>query len=247
LLRKEFAALVERRGNREPLQHLLGTAPFRYVELAVGPGVFVPRPETEVVAGAAIDEAAARAESGISPLVVDLCTGSGAIAVSVAHEVPGARVVAVELSPEALVWAARNVAGTAVVLLEGDATAALPGLADAVGVTDVVVSNPPYIPRDAAVRDPEVLAFDPPLALWGDGADGLDVVRGVAARAAVLLRAGGLFVVEHADVQGETAVAALRAVLDPDGTPGFTGVADHLDLTGRPRYATARRTARMSP
>lgn len=229
-----FRAAVVRRGSREPLQHILGSSAFRHVEVAVGPGVFVPRPETEVVAGFAIDRAREVVAEGRSPVVVDLCTGSGVIAISVAGEVPGATVHAVEVSEEALVWARRNVDGSGVRLQAGDATAA-DVLAELDGTVDVVVSNPPYIPADGVVRDPEVLAYDPAVALWGNGSDGLDVLRAVAVRALALLRPGGWFVVEHADVQGAAVVAALR------DQGGWVEAADHRDLTGRDRYAVARR------
>lgn len=226
----DFATYVRRRAGREPLQHITGRAYFRHLTLAVGPGVFVPRPETEVVAGAAIE--AARAATG-QPLVVDLGTGSGAIALAVADEVLGARVLAVEADPAAHAWAARNCAGTTVDLRLGDMAEAFPELD---GAADVVVSNPPYIPLDAVVRDPEVAAHDPALALWS-GPDGLDAVRVVERVAARLLRPGGTVVVEHADLQGETAPEVLAA------TGRWTDVADHRDLAGRDRYLTARRAA----
>jgi release factor glutamine methyltransferase len=227
-----FAALVERRVAREPLQHITGRAYFRHVTLAVGPGVFVPRPETELVAEVAIATArAVAAETGRPPVVVDLCTGSGAIIASVVDEVPDVRAYAVELEPAAYAWAARNLAGTGVDLRRGDMADAC---AELNGHVDVVVSNPPYIPVGARIRDPEVAAHDPGMALWS-GEDGLDAVRVVAAVAVRLLRPGGLVVVEHADVQGETAPAVLAA------TPGLTDAADHKDLAGRDRYATARR------
>jgi release factor glutamine methyltransferase len=187
----------------------------------------VPRPETEVVVDAVME-----ALSGVqAPVVVDLGTGSGAIALSVAHEVPGARVHAVEADPGAHAWAARNAAGTAVDLRLGDMADAFPDLD---GTVDVVVSNPPYIPVGAVVRDPEVAAHDPAPALWS-GPDGLDAVRVVERVAARLLRAGGTVVVEHADLQGESAPAVFAA------TGRWTGVADHRDLAGRDRYLTARR------
>ncbi len=228
-----FTAAVARRERRVPLQYIVGTVAFRHVEVAVGPGVFIPRPETEVVAGWAIDRARDVATAGRAPLVVDLCAGCGVIALSVADEVPQAVVHAVELDPVALGWAARNLAGSAVRLHAGDAATALTELD---GSVDVVVSNPPYIPDDGLVRDPEVLAHDPPAALWGHGPDGLEVLRAVAARAAGLLRPGGWFVVEHADVQG----AAVPAALAEQG--GWEQVADHRDLAGRDRFTTARRT-----
>ncbi|MGN6636025.1 MAG: peptide chain release factor N(5)-glutamine methyltransferase [Oryzihumus sp.] len=233
--RTALAALVARRVAREPLQHLLGRAWFRHVELAVGPGVFVPRPETELVAGEAVDEARRlvreRGSSGSAPVVVDLCTGSGAIALSVATEVPGARVHAVELSPDAHRWAARNLAGSGVDLRLGDMGEAF---ADLDRTVDVVVSNPPYIPVGADIRDPEVADHDPALALWS-GDDGLDAMRVLERVAARLLVPGGLLVAEHADLQGESAPAVFTAAAR------WTDVADHPDLAGRPRYVTARR------
>jgi release factor glutamine methyltransferase len=225
-----FRSGVLRRASREPLQHIVGTAAFRHVEVAVGPGVFVPRPETEVVAGWAIERA--REVGPAQAVVVDLCTGSGAIALAVADEVPTAVVHAVELSEPALHWARRNTVSSRVVLHAGDARTALPELDQAV---DVVVSNPPYIPADGQVRDAEVLQHDPPIALWGLGPDGLEVLRGVASRALALLRPGGWFVVEHADVQG----AAVLDLLRQQG--GWSQVSDHQDLTGRDRFATARK------
>jgi release factor glutamine methyltransferase len=228
-----FTELLEQRAARVPLQHLTGTAPFRHVELAVGPGVFVPRPETELIAGWVVDRIAGLT----APTVVDLGAGSGAIALAVAQEHPGARVVAVERDAGAVGWtrhnaAARAAAGdTPVEVLSGDMTD--PGLlADLEGAVDVVVSNPPYVP-DGARLPREVADHDPPLALWG-GPDGLDVVRGLLVTAARLLRPGGWLGIEHADQQG----TALPALVRAHGS--FTGVADHLDLAGRPRYTTAR-------
>lgn len=240
--REEFALLVGRRASREPLQHLTGRAYFRHVELEVGPGVFVPRPETELVAGVAIDEARrVRAASGNPARVVDLCTGSGAIAASVADEIEDVVVHAVELSPDAHAYAARNLAGTGVDLRCGDAATAF---ADLDGTVDVVVTNPPYVPLDAVIRDPEVAEHDPALALWG-GPDGLDVVRQVVAVGARLLRDGGLLVVEHADVQGVSVPALLDASVGERA--GWRDVSDHPDLLGRDRYCTARRARVARP
>jgi release factor glutamine methyltransferase len=225
--RATYDALVGRRAAREPLQHLTGRAYFRHVELAVGPGVFVPRPETELLAGWAIERAAALDH----PVVVDLGTGSGAIAKAVADEVPHARVHAVEMDEAAHGWATTNLAGTGVDLRLGDLGTAFDELA---GTVDVVVSNPPYIPLDAwesvAV---EVRDHDPALALWS-GADGLDAMRVVEARAALLLPPGGVVGVEHADAQGESAPAVFTA------TGRWADVRDHPDLAGRPRFVTAR-------
>lgn len=224
---EQYDALVARRAAREPLQHLTGSAAFRHVELLVGPGVFVPRPETELLAGWAID-AVADLES---PVVVDLCTGSGAIARAVADEVPAARVHAVELDEGALAWAERNLAGTGVDLRHGDFATAFD---DLLGTVDVVVCNPPYIPLEAwesvAV---EARDHDPHLALFS-GDDGLDAIRVLARRAALLLRPGGVLGFEHADAQGEAAPAVLRSV------GRWAEVTDHHDLAGRPRFTTAR-------
>ncbi|MET1062795.1 MAG: peptide chain release factor N(5)-glutamine methyltransferase [Aeromicrobium sp.] len=231
---EQFAALVERRRKREPLQHLVGTTGFRYLTLLVEPGVFVPRPETEVVAQVAIDEALHLER----PLVVDLCCGAGGIAVAVATEVPAARVVAVDLSPEAVDLTRRNAerSGATVRVEHGDvADPAL--LRELDGTVDVLVANPPYIPPDAEPVDPEVRDHDPDLALYGGGLDGLDVPRAVLAAAARLLVPGGLLVMEHAEVQDAAARAAARE------TGAFVDVESRPDLTGRPRMLVARRAA----
>ncbi|RXZ47020.1 peptide chain release factor N(5)-glutamine methyltransferase [Agromyces binzhouensis] len=223
--------LVARRVRREPLQHLTGRAAFRSLELAVGPGVFVPRPETELLAQLAIDALRAAAEP--EPIGVDLGSGSGAIALSMATEVPHARVHAVENSPEAFPWTRRNVDEVAAPNLElvfGDLAEALPGLE---GRVAVVASNPPYIPDDAIPRDPEVRLHDPEHALYG-GPDGLDVVRVLSRRALVLLHPGGALMIEH----GETQSAEIAEILKADG---WHAVAHHRDLTGRDRVTTARR------
>jgi len=227
--------LVARRAARVPLQHLTGTAPFRGFELAVGPGVFVPRPETEQVAQVAIEAAAAAVAATGRALVVDLCTGSGAIALAVAREVPGAVVHGVELDASAYAWAQRNVhlaAPGAVLLHHADARTAL---AELDGTVDVVVANPPYVPPGAVPVDPEVAEHDPAVALYGLGVDGLEVPRGIVAAAARLLRAGGLLVLEHAEVQD----AAARGMVDATGAfgPAVTG----RDLSGRARMVIARR------
>ena len=224
---RQFAELIERRAAREPLQHLTGTANFRHVELAVGPGVFVPRPETEMLAGWAIEQATPLPQ----PVVLDLCTGSGAIAKAVADEVPHARVLAVELDPGAHAWAERNLAGTGVELRLGDLATAFDDLA---GTVDVIACNPPYIPLEAwesvAV---EARDHDPHLALFS-GADGLDAIRVLEARAARLLRHGGVVGAEHADAPGEVAPAVFAA------TGRWADVRDHRDLADRPRFLTAR-------
>jgi len=225
--RAAYDELVARRAAREPLQHLTGTAGFRHVELLIGPGVFVPRPETELLAGWAVDEAA-KVER---PVVVDLCTGSGAIAKAVADEVPSARVYAVELDEGAHEWALRNLAGTGVELRQGDMATALDELA---GAVDVVVCNPPYIPLEAWESVAlEARDHDPGLALFS-GADGLDAIRVLEQRAAVLLRPGGVVGAEHAEVQADAALAVFAE------SGRWENLRDHLDLAGRPRYVTAR-------
>jgi release factor glutamine methyltransferase len=229
-----FEALLDQRADRVPLQHLTGRAPFRHLELAVGPGVFVPRPETELLAGWVLEQLAGTS----APVVVDLGAGSGALALAVAQEHPGARVTAVERDPGAIGWARHNAAAraaagdTPVDVVAGDMTdPAL--LRELEGSVDVIVSNPPYVPDGARVPQ-EVADHDPPLALWG-GPDGLDVVRGLLVTAARLLRPGGALGIEHADQQG----AALPALVRASG--GWTDVADHRDLADRPRFTTARR------
>jgi release factor glutamine methyltransferase len=225
----EIFGLVERRAAREPLQHITGRAAFRTIELAVGPGVFVPRPETEIVAQYAIDSLAASASE--QPIGVDLGTGSGAIALAMATEVPHSRVYGVENSPLAFVWTRQNFRAIA----PENARPVFIDLADALpeldGTVAVVISNPPYIPLGAIPRDPEVRLFDPEHALYG-GEDGLDVVRTVSATARRLLHRGGTLVLEHGELQGQ-AIAALLAA------DGWTAIATHRDLLGRDRATTA--------
>ncbi len=300
-----FRALVERRASRIPLQHLTGTAAFRYLELVVGPGVFVPRPETELLVDAALahlrqvsadppadddsgpidarwpaggpraaDVPAAGGSGSLSgslsgpisgpvsgsapgPVLVDLCTGSGALALALATELTGSSVHAVEFDDRAAQWAKRNLAAQAPRVAEvgshlqlhvSDATrVAEPGgpLAYLAGRVDVVVTNPPYIPDAAIPRDPEVRDHDPKRALFG-GPDGLDVVRALVGQAARLLRPGGLLAIEHADVQGEAAQdAGVPGVLRADGS--WREIADHHDLAGLPRFTTAVRAGPMDP
>ena len=264
-----FGDLVAERARRVPLQHLTGKAGFRRLELSVGPGVFVPRFETEFVAGLAISLLLGKPRDGAQesrtnlgtvhrPLprsavedptpslglvsegvlarvvVVDLCTGSGAIALAIKDEVPAAEVHGVELSELAYAWAIRNRddLGLEVDLRLGDATLAFPDLEAGV---DLVVSNPPYIPTGSIPSDPEVRDHDPEVALYGGSSDGLRIPLEVAARAAVLLRPGGLLVMEHADVQGDSLPAALRK------TGVWQDLQDVRDLNGRPRAVTAVR------
>jgi release factor glutamine methyltransferase len=232
---ERYAALVARRAAREPLQHLTGTAAFRHVDLAVGPGVFVPRPETELLAGWAVERARERQR----PVVVDLCTGSGAIALALAQEVPRSRVHAVEMSEDAFAWARRNIDASPdaarIDLQLGDATRAFEDRPELSGQFDLVISNPPYIPlTEWEYVAPEARDHDPELALFS-GEDGLDTIRGIERVAARLLRPGGVVVVEHADTQGGLVPWIFRE------EAGWTDAADHRDLNNRPRFATARR------
>lgn len=224
---RAYDDLISRRAGREPLQHLTGVAHFRHVTLAVGPGVFVPRPETEALVGWVV-EALASVER---PRIVDLCTGSGAIPLALHDEIPGAILHAVELDPPAVAYAQRNLAGTGVDLRAGDFATAFD---DLLGRSDVVTCNPPYVPLEAWESvTPEARDHDPHLALFS-GDDGLDAFRILEARAARLLRPGGLLAAEHAEVQSE-AVVSLFA------TSGrWTDVRDRRDLAGRPRFVTAR-------
>lgn len=222
-----YRRLVAARADRVPLQHLTGTAPFRYLSLSVGPGVFVPRPETELLVSWGLSVATPTAT------VVDLCAGSGAIALSVAHERPGTTVYAVERDPMALVWLRRNVAlvGAPVRVVAGDV--ADPTTLSALdGTVDLVLANPPYVPAGTPVP-PEVAEHDPPQAVFA-GPDGLAVVRSVIACAARLLAPGGWVGIEH-DVSQAVAVPSLLA-----GQGRFRDVHDHPDLAGRARFSTAR-------
>lgn len=227
----DVEALAARRETREPLQHITGESPFRHLVLAVGPGVLVPRPETELVAEWAIE--ALRQIPTAKPRAVDLGTGTGALALALATEVPNSEVFAVELSTEAAEWAARNIArygDDRVTLVIADAASALPELD---GSVDVVVANPPYIPDAEKPEDIEVHGYDPESALFG-GDDGLRDIRAFIARAADLLRPGGTLVMEHGDGQG----AAVRALaIDA----GFSMTATHTDLLHRERALTAVR------
>ncbi len=238
--RGAFESMLGRRESREPLQHIVGHAPFRYLDLDVGPGVFVPRPETELVVQEAIDWITAH---GLySPRVVDLCAGSGAIGLAIATEVPGAQVWAVELDTQAAQWTRRNMHKVgerfpdlvANYRLEvADATCPIT-LATLDGTADVVISNPPYIPLTNVPQQPEVRDFDPDTALYGGSADGMMIPERIIVRAAALVRTGGLFVMEHDITQGDRTVAFARA-------NGFTEARTHTDLTGRPRYLVATR------
>ncbi|WP_068028975.1 peptide chain release factor N(5)-glutamine methyltransferase [Nocardia mexicana] len=232
----EFRELVARRAERVPLQHLTGSAAMGEIDLAVGPGVFVPRPETELLFAWALAQLEAAGHEH-RPIVVDLCTGSGALALAIAHARPDAEVHAVELDPAALSWARRNAdrcaadGDTPITLHAGDVTDPRI-LSELDGRVDVVVANPPYVPV-AAELDPEVRDHDPHLALFGGG-DGLDVIRPMVGTIARLLRADGVTAVEHDDSNGSQVAALFQRT-------GFIAVVEHPDLAGKPRFVAARR------
>ena len=220
----ELLELFHKRSERIPLQHLTGVAYFRNLTLAVGPGVFIPRPETEGVVDLAI---AALPKDGIA---VDLCTGSGAIAISIATEVPNSKVYAWELNPESEPWLRKNLRGN-VELVMGDIIDDHQLFDELAGKVDVVISNPPYIPTWAVPKDLEVQLHDPALALYG-GFDGMDIIRVVSRRALQLLKPGGFLVLEHADTQGQL-------VADLFQTDGWENIQVHQDLTNRDRSVSA--------
>ena len=219
--------MVSARSRRIPLQHLIGTVAFGPVELHVGPGVFIPRPETEAVL-----EWATLRRLGTRPVIVDLCTGSGALALALARHWPEARVIGVDDSDTALQYARRNVAGTAVELLHADV--ATPGLLPELdGRVDLVVANPPYVPEDVLL-EPEVAQHDPPHAVFG-GPDGMAVISAVVDLAGRWLRPAGLLAVEHDDSTSAATIGLLS------GTRLFDDIMARRDLAGRPRFVTARR------
>ncbi len=228
----ELSTMYGRRLAREPLQHITGVAYFRDLELTVGKGVFIPRPETEFVAQLAIDALKASQTSNPQPIAVDLGTGSGAIALAMASEVPNSNVFAVEKSDQALPFTKANFAayGQNATLIQGDLADAF---AELDGQVAVVASNPPYIPSAMIPRDEEVRLHDPELALYG-GADGMDVIHLVSASAKRLLITGGALVIEHADSQSEQVCQLLLA-------DGWNQVRAHKDLTDRFRAVTAVR------
>lgn len=230
----EYEVLVARRACREPLQYITGRAPFYRLELSVGPGVFVPRPETELLVEEALKVLSARADTAPGwSRVVDLCTGSGAIAAAIKSELPAAQVFAVELSEDAIPYARKNLEPLGVHLVQGDALTALTEL---IGTFDVVLSNPPYIPPANVPVDPEAALHDPDMALYGGGADGMQMPAAIAARAYELLTPGGFFMMEHDDTQ-EEAVAELLARV------GFERCYPVRDLNGRPRHSAGYKPA----
>ncbi len=225
--------LIRRRAAGEPLQYVLGRSWFVDTEVRVGPGVFIPRPETELLAARAL-EVAAGLPPAQAPRIVELCAGSGAISLVLARHLSHAQIHAVELSADALTWARRNLAGTGVDLRAGDMAEAFHDLD---GRVDLVVANPPYVPLASAPRLPaEVTDHEPALALWS-GVDGLDATRVVRDVARRLLRPGGTLLSEHSEDHADAVVRLLA-----DGGE-FGDVIDHLDLAGRPRFVEARRAA----
>lgn len=244
----QFLTLVAERARRVPLQHLTGRAPFRRLELRVGPGVFIPRPETESVVELVLEQLQALTDQGIMrPRVVDLGTGSGAIAASIAAEFPAAEMHAVEVSAEAAAWAQLNFeqlpAGSSDVMLHHCDLRDFPALMatstrrDERRGFDVVVSNPPYIPPRMVPTDQEVRDHDPQIALYGGGPDGLELPRAVIDTAKKILTADGRLVLEHAELQAEALADICR------GDPALKDVLTHPDLTGRPRATSARLAA----
>ena len=231
-----FHELITQRAQRIPLQHLTGRAPFRGLELTVGPGVFVPRFETEILVEHALAEVHAVLAAKGSCAVLDLATGSGAIALAIKTEAPHAEVTAVELSELAIAWANENLVGSGVKLVHGDLRTAVPEMADSL---DVLVSNPPYIPADQVPIEQEVHEHDPQLALYGGGEDGLELPLAVATRGVELLAPGGLLLMEHAECQG----AALRNAIarHPELAGHYETAHTHQDLAGKDRITVARK------
>jgi release factor glutamine methyltransferase len=209
------------------LQHLIGTVAFGPVLLQVGPGVFIPRPETEaILAWATAQHLAAR------PVIVDLCTGSGALAVALAQHRPAARIIGVDDSAAALEYARRNAEGSGVELVQADVNAP-ELLTELAGRVDLVVVNPPYVP-DGSLLEAEVAQYDPQHAVFG-GPDGMALITAVVAHAGRLLRSGGLFAVEHDDTTSAQTVELVA------GTGLFGDVVARKDLAGRPRFVTGQR------
>jgi len=222
-----YRDVIDARATRIPLQHLMASAAFGPVVVSVGPGVFIPRPETE-----SLLEWALAQPIPANALIVDLCTGSGALALAIATTRPDARVLAVDDSADALEYARRNVAGTGIEVVEGDvATADL--LADLDGTVDLVVANPPYIPEGAEL-EPEVAQHDPHHALFG-GTDGMNVIGPIVELSARLLRDGGRVGIEHDDTTASQTMELFER------TSGFVDIASRRDLAGRPRFVTATR------
>jgi release factor glutamine methyltransferase len=225
VLEEQFYDLLDRRLNFEPLQYLTGVAGFRYLNIEVGPGVLVPRPESELLVEAVLQHI----ENLPPPVsVIDLGAGSGALSLAIATEAPSTRVIAVEKSPEALVWLKKNVSVIAenVRVVEGDVVDVLQGIK-----CDIVIANPPYVP-DSQELPRDVAGFEPHIALFG-GPTGMEIPQQFITAAARLLKPGGVLVIEHTEEQGPS----IASVLSVD----FSEVALHDDLVGRPRWTSAVR------
>lgn len=243
-----FESFVAQRETRKPLQHVVGHAAFRRIDVEIGPGVLTPRPETELLVDAALKHIAVNRKKDKRVRIVDLCSGSAAMTVSLAIEAGDADVVGLEFIADAYAWGLNTgdsfstaivAAGSTLDLRRGDVVGCESReLVDLVGLVDVVVSNPPYIPTWAVPRDPEVHLHEPAEALYG-GDDGMQFVDAVVNAARALLKPGGLVVIEHGDVQGEDGEVSVPRRVRELG--GFSAVVDHLDLAGRPRYTTAVR------
>jgi release factor glutamine methyltransferase len=229
----DLEELVLRRESREPLQHLLGVAPFMAFQVRVGPGVFVPRPETESLAERAIHTASTMAVGDSGLRIVDLCSGSGVLAIALARAIPHATVQALEISDDALPYLAHNIEDLApeVVITHSSLESWASGVEPS--SLDLIVSNPPYVPDAEIPNDPEVQNYDPRLALYG-GEDGLDLIRVIAEAASRALRPGGVVMLEHSNLQG----AAVREALE---NQGFRTVSTDQDLVGRDRFTQGYR------
>lgn len=239
-----FAQLIDRRRLRVPLQHLIGTAAFRHLELQVGPGVFVPRPETELLVTEVLEELERQQNTHV-PFVIDLCSGSGAITLSLATEYPQLRIIGVEREAEALDWSLKNLAavnlsGSIVDLISGDATTFADDSPELWGSADVVVTNPPYVPDEAVPRDAEVRDHDPSAALYG-GSTGLEIPALILLQAEKLLRPGGFFIMEHSEEQGRAACELIMS------TASLRHPVTYPDYTGRDRYTVAHRVSEVDP
>ncbi|MDN5805690.1 MAG: peptide chain release factor N(5)-glutamine methyltransferase [Brevibacterium sp.] len=239
---ENFAQLIERRRQRVPLQHLVGSAAFRHLELQVGPGVFVPRPETELLVTEILEELERQQNTQV-PFVIDLCSGSGAITLSLATEHPQLAVIGVERETEALNWSLKNLASvhlgdSTVDLVSGDATSFADERPELWGRADVVVTNPPYVPDEAVPRDPEVREHDPAAALYG-GSTGLEIPALIMLQAEKLLRPGGFFIMEHSEEQGRAACELIMS------TASLRQAVTFPDYTGRDRYTVAHRVSEV--
>ena len=232
-IQNQLWELVRRRTSREPLQHIIGSAPFMTFEVTVGPGVFIPRPETESMVKRALNILSLTGANGAKLKIADLCSGSGVIALALGRELSDARISAVEISASAIPYLEKNVASERKkIRVEHCSVSSWGELADASSF-DMIISNPPYIPDTEVPNDPEVRDFDPREALYS-GRDGLDSIREIASLSAVILKPGGTLLIEHSNLQGQK----VREILQ---SRGFVNVSTGRDLAGRERFAEARR------